>query len=138
MGVKIALTVSVINPIHDTKEQNITVGSTKVGYPADSLSKIYVSNSNNNTVSVIDVSNQSKPYTKELHDLVVGQSPGPMAFNPQTLMIYVANTGSGTVSVINGYSSKVAADVRFNVNPGRIMCDNQSGTNQIEYPTNAM
>jgi YVTN family beta-propeller protein len=54
-------------------------------------------------------------------------------------VIYVANRASHTISVINGFSDKVAAGVRFKVNPvnsGTIICDNQSGTNQNEYPTN--
>lgn len=40
---------------------------------------------------------------------------------------------------IDASSNKVAAGVIFNVNPpdsGTIMCDNQSGTSQIEYPIN--
>jgi YVTN family beta-propeller protein len=137
-------TVSVINPIKDTNEQNITVGYTGklpsygLGYPRmDSdftSSKIYVSNSNNKTVSVIDVSGQdSIKVKKEPHDIVVGQDPGPIAINHKTRLVYVGNSAASTVSVINGFSGKVAAGVIFKVNPvdsGTIMCINQ------EYPTN--
>jgi YVTN family beta-propeller protein len=41
-------------------------------------------------------------------------------------MIYVANEGSNTVSVINGFSDKVATGVRLNIYPansGQIICD---------------
>src|SRR5262249_9372363 len=65
--------------------------------------------------------------------------PSLLAINNNKHMIYVANQASHTVAVINGFSDKVAAGVRFNVNPvgsGVIMCDNQSGTNQNEYPSN--
>jgi YVTN family beta-propeller protein len=141
-------TVSVINPITNKTEQNITVGPGPNEMVDSLLSKIYVSNrgypgyhgSNNQTISVIDVSGHyGIPDKKEKHEIIVGQNPGPMAFNSKTHMIYVGNTGSGTVSVINGFTSKVAAGVRFKVNPansGTIMCNNQSGTNQVEYPTN--
>jgi DNA-binding beta-propeller fold protein YncE len=49
-------TVSVIHPIYDINEQNITVGSRPSEIVSDLRSKLYVSNSNSGTVSVIDVS----------------------------------------------------------------------------------
>jgi YVTN family beta-propeller protein len=91
--------------------------------------KIYVANTLNNTVSVINPSND----TKKGHDIAVGIYPTHIAVNTLTDMVYVANDDSNTVSVIDGSSDKVAAGVIFNVDPpnsGRIVCDN------AVYPTN--
>ena len=45
-----------------------------------------------------------------------------------TNMIYVTNTGSDTVSIIDGYTDSVVVKVAFNVNPlnsGNIQCNGQ-------------
>lgn len=100
--------------------------------------KIYVANGHSNTVSVIDGSNRTGvPDRKEQLDITVGRSPHSISFNGETHMIYVGNTGSHSVSVINGFTSKVAAGVKFNVNPsnsGTVMCDKKD--DKKEYPTN--
>jgi YVTN family beta-propeller protein len=119
----------------DTNEQNITVGGNPAGIVGDTYShKIYVTNPDSNTVTVIDGSNRPGVRdTKEPRDIAVGQSPNLIAINSQTRMIYVTNSDSHSVSVINGFSSKVAAGVTFNVNPvnsGTIWCGSK------EYPTN--
>ena len=47
--------------------------------------------------------------------------------------VLYSKRGSNTISVINGFSGKVAAGVTFNVNPGnsgKVICDTK------EYPTN--
>ena len=78
--------------------------------------KMYVAKGDSDAVSVINVNKyhnyQYTPDKREPHDIIVGQDPGPMALNSNTRMIYVGNTGSGTVSVVNGYSNKLAAGVR--------------------------
>ena len=56
---------------------------------------IYASNSNSNTISVIDANNNIK-------NVKVGLHPFGIAINANTDKIYVANTGSNTVSVIDG------------------------------------
>ncbi len=139
-------TISVINPFNNINEPNIKVGKGNVigGIVSDPQgSKIYVSNSNStdDIVSIFDVSNQSKPDKWE-KDIKIGQGPGrgappppgPIAFSgPKFRMIYVGNTGNGTISVINGWTGIVAVGVKFKVNPvgsGTITCGSQ------EYPTN--
>src|SRR6266496_5449176 len=60
------------------------------------------------------------------------KGPQNMAISP-TGMIYVVNEFSHTVSVIDGFSKKVAAGITLNTHPansGTIMCDKK------EYPTN--
>ena len=135
-------TVSVIDGDTDTKIGDIQVGKRPTNIALDNTNKIYVTRwESNDTVYVIEGSHVGGGGgdKRESHDILVGSGPGPLAINYNKRLIYVGNILSNTVSVINGFSSKVAAGVTFNVNPvgsGTIMCDNQSGTNQIEYPTN--
>jgi YVTN family beta-propeller protein len=65
--------------------------------------------------------------------IIVGQHPGPLAINHNTHIIYIGYPESGTVSVIKGFSDKVAVGVIFGVNPpdaGVIKC------NGTIYPPN--
>jgi YVTN family beta-propeller protein len=127
-------TVTAINGSTDKVIRNIKVGKSPTDIAVDSKDdKIYVANIDNKTVSVINGSTYKKT------DISVGSNPFRIAYDSRTNMIYVVNRGSDSVSVIDASSDKVAAGVIFNVNPsdsGTIMCDNQSGTNQIEYPIN--
>ncbi len=128
-------TVTAINGTTDRPIMNMTVGKSPFGIAVDSNNnKIYVANIDNKTVSVVD----GRIYKKT--DISVGSNPFRIAYDSRTNMIYVVNRGSDSVSVIDASSDKVAAGVIFNVNPsdsGTIMCDNQNGTNEIEYPINA-
>ena len=127
--------VTAINGTTDRPIMNMTVGKSPFGIAVDSNNnKIYVANIDNKTVSVVD----GRIYKKT--DISVGSNPFRIAYDSRTNMIYVVNRGSDSVSVIDASSDKVAAGVIFNVNPsdsGTIMCDNQNGTNEIEYPINA-
>jgi YVTN family beta-propeller protein len=117
-------TVSVIDEHNNTKIKDIAV--VQPGYMAlmgagSNTPKIYVANEGSrHTVSVIDVQNNTK-----IKDIVVGQSPQYIAASAFD-MIYVANEGSNTVSVIDGFSDKVVVGEIFNVYPansGKIICD---------------
>jgi YVTN family beta-propeller protein len=55
-----------------------------------------VANHDDGTVSVIDDVTDKK----EAPDIHVGKDPTYMTINPETNKIYVANSGSNTVSVI--------------------------------------
>jgi hypothetical protein len=98
--------------------------------------KIYVLNHDNATVSVrhciqdIGPAGSCIPIQKHI---VVGEQPGPMAINVKTHLVYIGYPGSGTLSVINGFTDRVAVGAIFNVNPpdsGVIKC------NGTVYPTN--
>ena len=58
--------------------------------------RIYVSNQLDNTVSVIDGATH-----KIVATVRVGVSPAQMAVSPDRQSVYIANTGSNTVSVLN-------------------------------------
>lgn len=56
----------------------------------------------------------------------VGGRPTAIAINYDTDTVYVANSGSNTVSVIDGISNKVVAGITFEIfpfNSGYIECD---------------
>jgi YVTN family beta-propeller protein len=63
---------------------------------------IYVSNSGDNTVSVIDASNNSVVAT-----IPVGSAPSALALNTKGTRVYVANTNSNSVSVIDTSTNQV-------------------------------
>ena len=87
----------------------ITVGEGTSAIAVDEITNtIYVANFEDGTVSVIDGTTcdgkltsgcQAKPAT-----VSVGYQPDGLAVNPKTDTIYVANSGSNTVSVIDGAS----------------------------------
>jgi YVTN family beta-propeller protein len=59
-------------------------------------SKAYITNSGNDTVSVIDTSSN-----KQVDEIQVGLFPTSIAFDPNDKKLYIANTGNNTVSVID-------------------------------------
>ncbi len=129
-------TVSVINGYNLTKIKDIPVGK----YPTDlvtiassfnSFSSvpenpynvtytwniIYVSNSGSDSVSVINGTSNTK-----IKDIPIGSSPGDLSshevlityyqhIRTHDIMVYVANSGSDSVSVINGTSNTKIKDI---------------------------
>src|SRR5919112_1991383 len=87
----------------------IPVGKTPVGIAVDpNTNRIYVSNSNNNTVSVIDGATN-----RVIGDPIpVGEGPFGIAVDPNTNRIYVSNyfSDNNTVSVIDGATNRVIGD----------------------------
>ena len=68
--------------------------------------RIYVSNQLDNTASVIDGRTR-----KVVATVRVGVSPAEMAVSPDRKSVYVANTGSDTVSVLNTADNTVARTI---------------------------
>jgi YVTN family beta-propeller protein len=68
--------------------------------------RIYVSNQLDNTVSVIDGATHRTVATVR-----VGVSPAQMAVSPDRRSVYIANTGSDTVSVLNTDRNTVAKTI---------------------------
>ncbi|MFL6391724.1 MAG: YncE family protein [Nitrososphaeraceae archaeon] len=87
----------------DSMVKNIHVGDAPTGVAFDSANGYtYVTNTNSNTVSVIDGSTNT--VIKEIH---VGSHPRGIAFDSDNGNLYVANEGSYTVSVIDGSTNTV-------------------------------
>ena len=66
--------------------------------------RIYVTNSESNTVSVIDTNTNSVLG----NPIKVGMTPKGIAYDPENERIYVTNFGSDTVSIIDTNSNRVS------------------------------
>jgi YVTN family beta-propeller protein len=149
--------VSVIDTVTNKVTSNITsVGDSPVGMAVNAISnKLYVSNIASNTVAVIDtnyISSETgtKNNTALLKEIKVNPTlktsysgedsfvniPADVGFpllaSQVTIdsfkdRVYVTNTGSNTITIIDGKSNEVAVRLTFNINPpntGEIRCDN--------------
>jgi YVTN family beta-propeller protein len=138
-------TVSVIDGKTNKVSATITVGKSPVGVSANPVTnKIYVTNIQSSTVSVIDgrineiirtiIANPSLRHVEGAGDPVLNMpilTQFPLiaslaAVNSVSNMVYVTNTGSDTLSIIDGNKDAVIARVAFNVNPpgvGDVQCN---------------
>jgi YVTN family beta-propeller protein len=149
--------VSVIDTVTNEVTNNITsVGDSPVGMAVNSISnKLYISNIASNTVAVIDTNNVSsetgaKNNTTILKEIKVNPTlktsysgedsfvniPADVGFpllaSQVTIdsfedRVYITNTGSNTITIIDGKSNEVAVRLTFNINPpntGEIRCNN--------------
>ena len=97
--------------------------------------KIYVSNVDYGTLSVLKAVSRSGKHPKALlynsviATLSVGEDPYSLAVDSNTNMIYVANYKSGTVTVINGSNNSVIKTIKVGKWPIDICVD--SKTNMI-------
>jgi YVTN family beta-propeller protein len=76
---------------------------------------VYVANSDDNTVSVIDATNNTK-----IADINVGRMPSAIGINFDNNKIYVANTDDNTVSVIDPTTNTKIADINVGRMPSAI------------------
>jgi YVTN family beta-propeller protein len=149
--------VSVIDTVTNKVTSNITsVGDSPVGMAVNAISnKLYVSNIESNTVAVIDtnyISSETgtKNNTALLKEIKVNPTlktsysgedsfvniPADVGFpllaSQVTIdsfkdRVYVTNTGSNTITIIDGKSNEVTVRLTFNINPpntGEIRCNN--------------
>ncbi|MFN3006305.1 beta-propeller fold lactonase family protein [Mycolicibacterium wolinskyi] len=119
-------TVSVIDTstyrVIDTNTAVAGTNSISVGSAPSALalsadgSRLYVANRTSNTVSVIDTSTyrviDTNTAVAGTNSINVGSSPSALALSPNGTKLYVVNTGSGTVSVID-----TATNVRIDADP---------------------
>jgi YVTN family beta-propeller protein len=140
-------TVSVINGTTNKVTANITVGKNPVGIAVNPMTgKIYVTTIHSGTVSVINGATNKVASTISVNPSIAGsyrirdpvlRMPITAKFpliaslvgiNDITNMIYVTNTGSDTVSIIDGNTDSLVVKVGFNVlplNSGDIQCNGQ-------------
>ena len=91
----------------NTVTQTITVGSGPFSIAVNpGTNTVYVTNSNSNTVSVINGATNAVTAT-----VAVGSHPQAIAVNPATNTIYVANYSGVSVSVMNGSTNAVTSTV---------------------------
>jgi YVTN family beta-propeller protein len=135
----------IIDTLTDKLVNSIKVGKNPVGLQVNPVNnKIYVTNIGDNTVSVIDgkknqiintiaVNPILRPYFKDNDPLanipVNVKFPLVTSFvsiDSATNMVYLTNTVSNTISMIDGNKDAVAVRLNFNINPpnsGVIECD---------------
>ena len=82
--------------------------STVKGNPTAACGHLaYVANSFSNTLSVIDISKNSR-----LDDLKTGNAPVNPTFNRDWTKLYVSNSGAGTLTVVDTKTSKVVDTIQ--------------------------
>jgi len=117
-------TLTVMDTTTNTFAASVKVGVYPVGVavnPAGTM--VYVTNSGSYTVSVVNAAtNQivqvNDPNTNSLADgIPVGLDPRGIAVNASGTKVYVANSGSKSVSVIDALSNKVTATVTVGNTP---------------------
>ena len=108
--------MAVTVPISSTQtqlNQPITVGTTPSGVAASpNSSRVYVANSGNNTVYVINTATN-----QVISTIGVGSSPQGLAISPDGTKAYVANGGNNTVSVINTATNQVISTIGVGSSP---------------------
>ena len=98
-------------------QATLTLGNTSAGIASDpSLAKVFVTNFDSGTVSVIDMNALTV-----LATIAVGSSPRRIIADAATHRVYVVNdTTPGTVTVINASSNAVTATIPVGNNPKSI------------------
>jgi len=124
-------TVSVLDTVSDKWIPAII----RVGLFPDSMAldpkngKIYVGNTGENKVSIIDTS------TYHSKNITTDSIPYDVAVNPEVNRIYLANYDSRTISTIDGNSDRLVSAVTFHISPpgaGHIEC-NQKEVSEDRY-----
>jgi YVTN family beta-propeller protein len=90
------------------------------GYLDPVLNRLYVTNTGGNSVSVFDVTNvvlATNPAIPTLATINVGSRPVSVTALPNGLSVYVANSSSNDVSVVNSSNLTVVATVPVGQNP---------------------
>ncbi|HJZ82969.1 MAG TPA: hypothetical protein VKD91_21560, partial [Pyrinomonadaceae bacterium] len=68
---------------------------------------VFVTNKQDNTLTVIDVRKLAK-----VSDLQVGQLPATLTFSPISKAIYVGNEGDGVITVVDAVSNQILARIK--------------------------
>lgn len=158
-------TVFVIDLKTDGVIHRIKVGTNPVGISVNPISnRIYVTNVGDNTVSVIDGANNQilvnsnsrtiTPFIQPSFEDSGSSTKIPVnvkfpliasfaAVNSATNKVYVTNTASNTVSVIDGNKDAILVKLNFSTNPanaGEIVCNGVKnlGTNSTLYSKGEM
>ncbi len=139
--------VSIVDGSRNNVIDTIPVGENPVGIAVSpTMNKIYATNLQSHTISVINSStnkvtstiavNPSLSGSYRVHDPVLSMplvARFPLiaslaAVNDVSNMIYVTNTGSDTVSIVDGKVDGIVERLNFNINPpnsGDIQCNGQ-------------
>jgi YVTN family beta-propeller protein len=137
------LAATILSPAHaQTVTAQLPVGTTPFVAAVNPVTnKVYVSNGYDNTVTVIDGAGVLQfgeiGINNKTTTVNVGTTPGAIAVNPVTNKIYVANTGSATVTVIDGLTNQTTT-VRTGLSPNSLAVNvvtNQTYVTNNRYGT---
>jgi YVTN family beta-propeller protein len=107
----------------------IRVGSSPWGAAVNgSTDRLYVANSGDGSVSVVDVATAT-----EIDVITVGSEPRGITVNATTNRIYVANYADNTISVIEGATLNVAATIPVGSRPTDIAVDESSNRLYVSH-----
>ena len=81
-------------------------------FPSNYREFAYISNGNTNTVTALDI-----VHIRPDRTIAVGRNPTGLAANPVTNEIYVVNSGSGTLSVLDAERNDVVATIPLGSSP---------------------
>jgi YVTN family beta-propeller protein len=121
--------VSVLSGDSNDKVEDIDVGLYRISDTALAVQalavnptthKLYVANGNSptGTVSVVDYYTDSDNiFNYHITDIRVGDTPQGVAINPRTNTVYISNTRSNSISVIDGTSDKVVKTIDIDYSP---------------------
>ena len=113
--------LDIINTATDTIGGSVPLGlSPSYGYLDTVLNRLYVTNTGSNSVSVFDVSNvilAANPPIPTLATVNVGSGPVSVTALPNGLSVYVANSISNDVSVVNASNLSVVGTIPVGQNP---------------------
>ena len=80
--------------------------------------RAYVTNADNNSVSVIDTTTRAVTET-----IPVGKSPDGWVVDPTTHTVYITNSGDDSVSVVDPATRAVTATIKVGKGPDGIAVD---------------
>lgn len=127
--------VTIVDTSTNAISASVKVGVYPVGVSVNPAgTRVYVTNVGSNTVSVIDTAtNQTVPvYDPSYQNLVsgigVGLNPWGVAVNPAGSRVYVANSGSDSVSVIDAVSNTAINTVAVGSVPYGVAVNPQDST----------
>jgi len=113
--------LDIINATTNVIGASVPLGvSPSFGYLDTYLNRLYVTNTGSNSVSVFDVSNvvlSANPAIPTLATVNVGSAPVSVTALPNGLSVYVANSVSNDVSVVNSNNLAVVATVPVGQSP---------------------
>ena len=116
-----------------TASVTVPVSKNPFGVALDAGTRtVYVTNSGDNTVSVIDGSTRAVAAT-----VPVGKKPEGVALDPGTHTVYVANSEDNTVSVIDGPTRTLAATAWAGTYPDGVAVDPGTHTVYVANSGNA-
>lgn len=121
----------------------VPVGNGPFALVVDQLTDtVYVANSGDNTVSVIDGAtcngNNNAGCSQTPATVAVGSGPSGVAVDEQTNTVYVTNTNTNTVSVLNGATCDSADQGGCSQTPGTVTVGNNPYPIAVDQSTGAV